>query len=123
MRHVLPETSDFIVPSVVSRGDLTLAVSTGGKSPALAKKLRKDLSDHFGDEYAVFLDLMGKIRRFLLEDGKDADSHKRIFDRLVHGELLDMIKDNRTDDALDLLADILGRECVDTLFENDEEQK
>ncbi len=47
-----PARCDFILPSVVERGDLLIAVSTGGKSPALAKKLRKELEDAYGPEYA-----------------------------------------------------------------------
>ncbi len=50
-----PARCDFILPSVVERGDLAIAVSTGGKSPALAKKLRTELEDAYGPEYAILL--------------------------------------------------------------------
>ena len=57
-----PDICNFILPSIINRGDLTIAVSTSGKSPAFAKKLRKDLEKQFGEEYAEFLTLMGVIR-------------------------------------------------------------
>ena len=61
-----PESSNFIVPSVISRGDLTIAISTGGRSPALSKQIRKELQQIYGREYEIFIKTMGKIRGALL---------------------------------------------------------
>jgi precorrin-2 dehydrogenase/sirohydrochlorin ferrochelatase len=55
-----PERAGFIVPSVVHRKDLVITVSTTGKSPALARHLRKRLEKQFGNEYAELLVLMGR---------------------------------------------------------------
>jgi len=66
-----PEACTFIVPATVRQGDLTLAISTGGQSPALAKALRKDLQKAYGPEYALFLDLMGRLRPLVLGLGLD----------------------------------------------------
>ena len=57
-----PENSDFILPSYVRRGALTIAVSTGGVSPALARKIRIRLEKDFGDEYASLVRLIGEVR-------------------------------------------------------------
>jgi precorrin-2 dehydrogenase/sirohydrochlorin ferrochelatase len=57
-----PEESTFIVPSVVDRGDLLIAVSTSGNSPALSRKVREDLERTYGSEYAVFLEKMALAR-------------------------------------------------------------
>ncbi len=57
-----PADCNFIVPSVLSRGDLLIAVSTSGKSPAFARKVRVELEQHFGEEYGFFLTLMGNLR-------------------------------------------------------------
>jgi siroheme synthase-like protein len=54
--------SDFIAPSYMRRGDITIAVSTGGKSPALARKIRSRLEKELGDEYAVLVSLIGEVR-------------------------------------------------------------
>jgi siroheme synthase-like protein len=62
-----PGESDFIVPSFLRRGDLTIAISTGGTSPALAKKIRTKLGQDFGKEYGLLLPLMGEVRSTVKE--------------------------------------------------------
>ena len=57
-----PEQSDFIVPSCLHRGDLTIAVATAGKSPALARKIRTRLESDFGKEYVSLVKLIGEVR-------------------------------------------------------------
>ena len=56
----------FAVPSVVRRGELLLAVSTGGRAPALAKRLRRRLTAELGWEYAALVDVLGEVRAELL---------------------------------------------------------
>lgn len=103
-----PELCDFILPAVVQRGDLVLTVSTSGRSPALAKKLRKDLQMQFGDEYKLFLDLMGAVRQRLLAEAHAPEEHKPIFERLVHSDILTWIRQGRRSDVDRLLVEILG---------------
>jgi precorrin-2 dehydrogenase/sirohydrochlorin ferrochelatase len=57
-----PENSDFIAPSSVRRGDMTIAISTTGRSPALARKIRTRLEKEFGDEYASLVNLIAEVR-------------------------------------------------------------
>lgn len=57
-----PGPSDFIIPSFFRRGNLTVAVSTAGVSPALARKIRMNLEKSFGKEYAPLLSIIGEIR-------------------------------------------------------------
>ena len=56
------ENSDFILPSYMRRGDVIIAVSTGGRSPALARKIRTTLEEDFGDEYAALALLIDDVR-------------------------------------------------------------
>jgi len=65
----IPELSSFIVPSCLHRGDVTIAVSTGGKSPALARRLRTELEKSFGDEYASLALLVSQVRSELKQRG------------------------------------------------------
>jgi len=58
-----PAAGNFIVPSLVCRGGVTLAISTGGASPAFAKRLRRDLERFLGDGYPALLKKMAKQRR------------------------------------------------------------
>jgi precorrin-2 dehydrogenase len=64
-----PEPSDFVVPSTFRRGDLTVAVSTAGKSPALAKKIRKELEQSLGKEYTELVPLVEETRLSLKQQG------------------------------------------------------
>ena len=103
-----PEACDFTLPAVVSRGDLTVAVSTSGKSPALARRLRKDLEMQLGCEYDVGLKLLGAVRKRLLGEGHDPDAHKLQFRRVVDGGLIALIREGRIAEVDRLLSDVLG---------------
>lgn len=61
-----PELCDFILPSVLQRGELQIAVSTGGRSPALAREIRRRLEALFGPEYAELIARTGEARRTAL---------------------------------------------------------
>lgn len=105
-----PDACDFTLPAVVSRGDLTITVSTSGKSPALARRLRKDLEMQLGEEYDTGLKLMGAIRKRLLGEGHDPDTHKAQFRRMIDGGLILLIREGRMAEVNRLLADVLGED-------------
>jgi len=86
-----PDSSNFILPSFFTRGDLMITISTNGKSPALAKRLRKQLEIQFGDEYAILLQIMGAIRNHILATNHDPDHHKILFHQFLDDDLLTMI--------------------------------
>ena len=103
-----PEVCNFILPSIVNRGDLTISISTSGKSPALAKRLRIELEEQFGNEYAELLRLMGAIRKKLLSQKHEPEAHKQLFEQLISRGLLDMIRSIRKDEIDSLLFEVLG---------------
>ena len=103
-----PQVCNFILPSIVSRGDLTISISTSGKSPALAKKLRIELEEQFGIEYADLLRLMGAIREKLLKQKHEPEAHKHLFEQLISRNLIDMIRDTRKKEIDSLLCEVLG---------------
>jgi len=88
-----PDRCNFILPSLVRQGDLSIAVSTGGKSPALAKKLRKELERQYGPEYQTLIDIMGTLRQKILARGQRTADNKPIFEDLVHSDLLQAIRE------------------------------
>jgi len=88
----LPADSNFIVPSVVKRGDLLIAISTSGKSPAMAKRIREGLSGQFGTEYKDFLLLMGRLRKEILSKCLSQEDNSRIFHELVDSTILESIR-------------------------------
>ena len=88
-----PEESDFILPSVVNRGDLSVAISTSGKSPALAKKLKEEVDRIIGWEYGIGVTLLGRLRQRLLSESHDPDGHKAVFDALLQQGLIELIRE------------------------------
>lgn len=86
-----PSDCDFIFPSIVKRGDLLVALSTSGKSPALAKKLRKEMEIQFGTEYETLLILMGRLRQEILSKGLSQRENSRIFHKIVDSDILEAL--------------------------------
>jgi precorrin-2 dehydrogenase/sirohydrochlorin ferrochelatase len=103
-----PEVCNFILPSIVQRDDLIITISTSGRSPAFAKKLRKTLESQYGKEYGDFLKLMGAIRKNLLSEAHEPETHKPLFERLINSDLLAMMRDGRTEEINNILFEILG---------------
>lgn len=80
----VPEHCDFYYPAVVKRGDLQIAISTAGHSPALARRIREELSAMFGPEYETWLDELGRRRQQVLsETGMDPDERRRLLHDLA----------------------------------------
>lgn len=82
-----PALCSFVVPATVRRGALTVAIGTGGLSPALAKKLRQELEHYFGPEYEPYLALLGAIREKVLAQRRDHPDNAALFTRIVHSPL------------------------------------
>jgi len=87
-----PAHSSFIVPSLVEQGDLLVAISTSGQSPALAKLLRQRLQQEIGPEYSILLKLLGAVRTRVLSFGLSQKRNQRIFRRLVRDDLFSLIR-------------------------------
>ncbi len=81
-----PEYCDFYYPAVVRRGDLQIAISTNGHSPALAQRIRRDLESQFGPEYGEWLEELGRIRRQLFASGMNSDERRRLLHELASRE-------------------------------------
>jgi precorrin-2 dehydrogenase/sirohydrochlorin ferrochelatase len=104
-----PADCNFIVPSVLSRGDLCIAVSTSGKSPAFARKVRLELERHFGEEYGFFLNLMGNLRKEVLRRGLSQEENQSAFEDLVTSDLLTAIREKNWDLASQIIEKVLGQ--------------
>lgn len=78
-----PEVSDFISPAVLRRGKLSIAISTNGASPALAKKLKKELEDKFEVGFADYLQFLEDSRKIILEQNLNASIKNDYLNRLL----------------------------------------
>jgi len=102
-----PEKCSFIVPATVKRGDLTVAISTAGRSPAMAKRIRKELQESFGEEYASLLVLMGRVRPLLLGLGMPTSENTAVLRSLVNSDLLARIRAAELDAVAEILKESL----------------
>jgi siroheme synthase-like protein len=101
-----PDASDFIIPSFFRRGALTVAISTSGTSPALARKLRTRLEKEYGAEYGALVSLVGEVRSTLRKRGVKVtpEAWQEALDLDV---LLNLVKSGRRDDATAFLLERL----------------
>jgi precorrin-2 dehydrogenase/sirohydrochlorin ferrochelatase len=104
-----PQKCDFILPSLIERGDLIIACSTGGQSPALARHLREELASVYGEEYAVLVSILGQLRTKM---GKNAGVGKAWFDQLMSAGLLDAIRKRDAATVNTIVRDITGEEVI-----------
>lgn len=82
-----PDHCHFYYPAVVRRGDLQIAISTAGRSPALAQRLRVELEAQFGAEYGPWLEWLGTVRQLFFRRHIDPRERKDTLHRLVSGEI------------------------------------
>lgn len=103
-----PEESTFIVPSVVERGDLLIAISTSGTSPALSKRIRQEVEQRYGTEYEHFLSKLSAIRKRVLEEVTDENKRSQVFQAIVDSDVIDLIRQGKTHAAELRMAEIAG---------------
>lgn len=101
-----PANCDFILPSVVRKGNVTLAASTGGNSPALARRLREELEAYLDAEVAALADLLAEARRDLKRRGINPDPET--WQRAIDARLRALLAQQRFDEARERLLTNLG---------------
>jgi len=105
-----PALGAFTLPAVMRQGELLVTVSTGGKSPALARRLREQLEALYGPEYAATLDLLGALREKLLTDKRNSTYNNKLLNALVDHDLPALFKKQATAEIDHLLTSLLGPE-------------
>jgi precorrin-2 dehydrogenase/sirohydrochlorin ferrochelatase len=105
-----PALCDFIVPSVVDRGRLLIAISTGGAAPSLARKTRERFEREFGPEYAILLDALAEVRyRYKSSDLPEA-TRRKLFERLTEADIIAAARSGK--EALAKAIEAVIREVV-----------
>jgi precorrin-2 dehydrogenase/sirohydrochlorin ferrochelatase len=90
-----PDYCHFYYPSVVRRGELQIAISTEGLSPALAQRLRRELELQFGPEYERWLKWLGAVRKFLRSTKDDPEKTKQLLHELASREMFEKFLQQR----------------------------
>ena len=103
-----PTLCDFIMPAVVRRGDLAVAISTGGASPALAATLREKLSEELGPEYEELLEILSQARPEIRRRFHDEVDRKALHYRILESNVIDLLKREDREGAERVLREIIG---------------
>jgi precorrin-2 dehydrogenase/sirohydrochlorin ferrochelatase len=103
----VPELCTFQVPASIRRGSLLITISTGGKSPALSRRIREQLDATFGEEYAAFLDLLGELRRHVMNSIASQSERQRVWEAILDSDAVALIREGRADEARRLMAGIV----------------
>ncbi len=105
-----PAESDFFVPAHFTSEGITLALSTGGQSPALAKRLRMELEAWMGKRYAGLFTVLGRLRPLVLELGLPTEENSELFRALVRSPLAELLESRQHAAAEALLAERLPKQ-------------
>jgi siroheme synthase-like protein len=106
----VPEASSLLSPAVVARGELMIAIGTGGASPGLAAGLRREIERVVGPEYGPFVAILGAVRRALGADPDRAAGRGEVLAALLASPLLDLVRSGRREEIDALLARVAGAE-------------
>jgi siroheme synthase-like protein len=99
---------DFIAPAIVRRGDLAVAISTGGKAPVMAVRLRQKLERELGPEHARFLELAGRLRAPIARRWPDFETRRALWYRLIDSDVIHLLRHGDEPGALARIEEILG---------------
>lgn len=102
-----PELCSFIVPASVMRGNLCISISTGGASPALARNIRENLEQHFGEEYDEFTKLLSEMRQKMLSEITNESIRRDILQRIAEPDILEIIKQKGVPEAKKKIGEII----------------
>ena len=102
-----PSLCDFIMPAVVRRGDVAIAISTGGTSPGLSAQLRRKIGRIIGPEYAKLAQLLSKVRPEIRSRVPDAEQRRALHYRILNSDIIDRLKRNDSAGAERLLREII----------------
>jgi precorrin-2 dehydrogenase/sirohydrochlorin ferrochelatase len=90
----MPEIANFIVPSTINSGQLTIAVSTSGASPAVARAIRKELELLYGRDFGQYINFLKKLRERAKKEILDKDVRKRFLKELASKEIIQILRKN-----------------------------
>lgn len=101
-----PEHCNFIAPAIVRRGEMTIAISSGGNAPALSRHLRQQLEKQFGPEYETYIRLLSQMRKNALEQ-IPKENQREFWEELVKSEIVERIKAGKDEEARSMAERIL----------------
>ena len=110
-----PALCNFITPTIVTRGDLQIAISSSGKSPTVALRVKREISDLIGEEYETLLEITAELRAEFRQVTPDYNTRRDFLKSFVDSEALDLIRVGKVKEARDLASTMLGKFIEDKL--------
>jgi len=104
-----PPNCGFILPAIHRQGDLTVAISTGGRCPAVAVRLRDRIAREIGPEYERLVKMLGELRREIATRVPDFEERRRLWYRLADSEALALLRDGAAEQAQGVLRELVER--------------
>ena len=99
--------SDFIMPATIRRNAFQISVCTSGKSPALAKRVRQELEDSYGEEYGLLVEILGEIREVVKAERADQGDRQAVFESILDSDVIDLLAAGKVAEAKSRAWDIL----------------
>jgi siroheme synthase-like protein len=104
-----PDLCNFITPALVTRGELQISVSSGGGSPTLTQRVKREVAALIGEEYGVLLELAAEMRAEAKDHIADFGRRKEVLRAFVESDALDLIRAGRRDEAYALARRFLQK--------------
>ncbi|MDQ3759995.1 MAG: bifunctional precorrin-2 dehydrogenase/sirohydrochlorin ferrochelatase [Actinomycetota bacterium] len=110
----VPPLCNFILPAIVRTGPLAIAISTAGASPALAKRMKREISDRFGEPYARLAVMLNDARGWAKQNLPTYQDRKEFFEGLVNGDPdpVELVREGREAEVLELIDAAKGRSAA-----------
>ena len=107
----MPELCNFILPAIARRGPLTIAVSTSGASPALAKRIRDEVDTTYDDAFSRLAQILDELRPWARSELRDYAARRDFFDALVNGDPdpIDLLRAGAEDELRELIGEAQRR--------------
>lgn len=102
----VPPLCNFILPAILRTGPLAIAISTAGASPALAKRIKREISEQFGEPYAQLAVLLNEARGWAKATLPTYQDRKAFFEGIVNGDPdpVELLRQDRAEDVRELIA-------------------
>ncbi len=110
----VPPLCNFILPAIVRQGSMAIAISTQGASPALAKRMKREISEQFGPAYAELAVILNEARGWAKDTLPTYQDRKEFFEGIVNGDPdpVELIRAGRRDEVLELIEAAQGRHAA-----------
>ncbi|MBS3994887.1 MAG: bifunctional precorrin-2 dehydrogenase/sirohydrochlorin ferrochelatase, partial [Alkaliphilus sp.] len=88
----VPNMSEFIAPAYIKKGDITVSISTNGKSPMLCRKIKEDIEELLKDISEEYINVLAELRNVVLNEVCAIEKRKKILEKIVYSDVMDRIK-------------------------------